>query len=79
MQPGPLRRRQPRDTFAVRTKTSCRLLRINHDVFIRELGKSVQLHALLKQSLAENCLNLIARAGNSFLVPAPQRICRLIA
>ena len=77
MQPRTLRRKQPRDTFAVRAKTACRLVRIDHDAFVRELGKSAPLHALLEQSLAENCLNLLARAGNSPLLPAPQRICRL--
>jgi len=79
MQSKTLRRRQPRDTFAVRARTACRLLRIDHDVFVRELDKSAPLHALLEQSLAENCLNLLARAGNSPLLPAPQRICRLMA
>ncbi|MBO4685003.1 MAG: hypothetical protein J5600_06725, partial [Desulfovibrio sp.] len=53
MQPRTLRRKQPRDTFAVRAKTNCRLLRIDHDAFVRELGKSAPLHALLEQSLAE--------------------------
>ncbi len=79
MQPKTLRRKQPRDTFAVRAKTDCRLLRIDQDVFVRELGRSAGLHVLLEQSLAENCLNLLARAGNSPLLPVPQRICRLLA
>ena len=30
------------------------------------------------QSLTENCENLISHAGNSPLLPAPQRICRLL-
>ncbi len=79
MQPKTLRRRQPRDTFAVRAKSACRLVRIDHDVFLRELDQSALLHSLLEQSLMENCLNLLARAGNSPLLPAPQRICRLLA
>ncbi|MBQ4124863.1 MAG: hypothetical protein II595_02775, partial [Desulfovibrio sp.] len=77
--PKTVRRQLPRDAFAVRAKEDCLFLFIDHNVFERELAKSLPLHSLLVQSLTENCENLISHAGNSPLLPAPQRICRLLA
>ncbi|MBR6466676.1 MAG: Crp/Fnr family transcriptional regulator [Desulfovibrio sp.] len=79
LQPKTLRRKLPRDAFAVRAKEESILLFIDHNVFERELAGSLPLHSLLVQSLTENCENLISHAGNSPLLPAPQRICRLLA
>ncbi len=79
LQPKTLRRKLPRDAFAVRAKEESILLFIDHNVFERELAGSLPLHSLLVQSLTENCENLISHAGNSPLLPTPQRICRLLA
>ena len=79
LQPKTVRRQLPIDAFAVRAKEDCLFLFIDHNVFERELAASLPLHSLLVQSLTENCENLISHAGNSPLLPAPQRICRLLA
>jgi len=79
LQPKTVRRQLPRDAFAVRAKEDCQLILVDHNVFERELATSLPLHSLLVQSLTENCENLISHAGNSPLLPASQRICRLLA
>lgn len=79
LHPMTRRRSVPRKFFAVRALTNCRFLRVRHEIFIKAFADSLPLHSLMVRSLTENILNLLTHAFNSPLLPAGQRICRLLA
>lgn len=79
LHPMTRRRGVPRKFFAVRALTNCRFLCVRHETFMEAFAGSLPLHSLMVRSLTENMLNLLTYAFNSPLLPAGQRICRLLA
>lgn len=72
------KRSVPVQYFAVRAVENCRFLRISAKRFLERYFSSIPLHALIVHSLIENSFALFTHAFNSPLLPASQRICRLL-
>ena len=66
------------ENLAMFTKTPCRLMSMEPEVFIRHMDEE-PLKTLLMHGLAGNLMKIIVQSVNNSTLPATVRVCRMLA